>query len=111
VYTVQDDLAQILSRTSVAAGRTDKDVSALSQVLSFHTYDEITEGDIKELFAQSEAQMQGRIKLFSCTRVPRRFHALFLATWRRYVYAFPLKPGAYSGYDVDVAYVARQLSR
>jgi tRNA U38,U39,U40 pseudouridine synthase TruA len=34
-------------------------------------------------------------------RAPRRFHALFSATWRRYVYIFPLNKGDYE-YDVDV---------
>ena len=66
----------------MASGRTDKHVSALSQIISFHTFDEsITAESIHGLFAESEASSTGRLKLFQCVRVPRKFHALFLATW------------------------------
>ena len=66
----------------MASGRTDKDVSALSQIISFHTFDKnITVDSIYTLFSESEASFIGRLKLFQCVRVPRKFHALFLATW------------------------------
>lgn len=109
INTVQSDLLKTLNRTSVAAGRTDKGVSALSQILSFHTFDAIEEDDIRDWFEQSSHQ--DSLRLLDCARVPRKFHALFSATWRRYVYLLPLLPGPYMGLDVDVEFIQRLFSR
>ena len=111
VYTVQDDLLEILQRPVVAAGRTDKEVSALSQIVSFHTFDEIEAEDIEALFSQSQASKESRLRLIHCTRVPRKFHALFSATWRRYLYLLPLGEGDYDGFDVDVDFMRSLLCR
>ena len=110
VFTVQDDLLQILQKPVVAAGRTDKNVSALSQILSFHTFEEVGVEDIVSVFNESLPQKECRLKLLNCTRVPRKFHALFSASWRRYVYLLPLKEGAIDGFDVDVSFISAALT-
>jgi tRNA pseudouridine(38-40) synthase len=109
VATVEEDIYHALGeRTCVAAGRTDKDVSAVSQIISFHTYDDITPDSILHDFHHKgpETTRNGSLRAYDCARVPRAFHALFSATWRRYVYLFPLNIGPYDeGYDVDVKFV------
>ena len=32
----------------------------------------------------------GKLAVFECKEVPKKFNALFSATWRRYLYLFPL---------------------
>ena len=44
--TVEEDIEASLGRKVVAAGRTDKDVSAVSQIVSFTTFDDIDNGNI-----------------------------------------------------------------
>lgn len=109
VYTVQDDLLQILQRPVVAAGRTDKNVSALSQIISFHTFDEVAVEDIVAVFNESLPQKEGRLKLLHCTRVPRKFHALFSASWRRYIYLLPLNEGDFNSFDIDLSFISAAL--
>jgi hypothetical protein len=123
--TVEDDLRAALGgRTNiVAAGRTDKGVSALSQIVSFSTFEEdVTEESIMSSFAANLAPERRQYLVCSqCYRVPRKFHALFTATWRRYLYMFPLKEGTYPasvvgqcqgngvGADVDVDFIRTAL--
>ena len=111
VRTVEGDVMLALGgRTSVAAGRTDRDVSAVSQIISFSTYDLITATDIIEKMRASEPVLAGRLAVYDAVRVPKRFQALFSATWRRYIYLFPLNTGTYlHDVDVDVAFVDRCL--
>ena len=111
VYTVQDDLLSILHKPVVAAGRTDKFVSALSQIVSVHTFEEIAVEDIVAVFNESLPQKEGRLKLMNCTRVPRKFHALFSASWRRYIYLLPLNDGVCDGFDVDVNFISTALTK
>jgi tRNA pseudouridine(38-40) synthase len=107
VYTVEDDLLQVIGKPSVAAGRTDKNVSALSQVVSFHTHEE--GHTVEFLRMRFKAFESHHFRLMECHRVPRKFHALFLATWRRYIYLVPLKGGPYGGHDIDVGFVHDSL--
>jgi hypothetical protein len=95
VATVEGDLEEAIGRKLVAAGRTDKDVSAISQVLSFATHDPLTSEDILSRCREHTAFKENKLAIYQCIRVPRRFHALFSASWRRYVYLFPLQPGPY----------------
>lgn len=88
---VEDDIEKATGRKVTAAGRTDKGVSAICQVVSFKTYDEISEKTLIEEFLKSEPCVAGRLGLRQCFRVPKKFNALFSATWRRYIYLFPLK--------------------
>ena len=107
VKTVEEDIYKLLNeRSTVAAGRTDKLVSAVSQIISFNSYDQISCEDIFELFKSSDAQREGRLTAFEVVRVPKRFHALFCASARRYIYLFPLLEGKYQGgFDVDIDFV------
>ena len=90
----------------MAAGRTDRGVSAISQIISFATFDDVTADDILREFNASLACRQGHLWAWDCQRVPRKFQALFSATWRRYLYLFPLCDGLYNGnVDVDVPFV------
>jgi tRNA U38,U39,U40 pseudouridine synthase TruA len=111
VLTVEDDIEASLGRKVVAAGRTDKDVSAVSQVISFATFDDVNATDILNKLRDCEAVKSGRLAIFDCRRVPKRFHALFSATWRRYLYVFPLNSGPFQGVDVDCAFVDRCLKK
>jgi len=71
-----------------AAGRTDAGVTAVGQVLSFHTYDSPTADAIA---AAVDGVAPGHLRACTVARVPRAFHATFSACWRRYVYLFPLR--------------------
>lgn len=112
IITVEDDLDILLGKKVTAAGRTDKGVSALSQVVSYATYDPVSPEEILSKIRSSEACQSGRLAVWSCKRVPRKFHPLFGATWRRYLYLFPLKEGPYLPYgcDVDVNFINEMFS-
>ena len=61
-----------------------QDVSAVSQVISCHTFDQsVTPASLQHSFFESVAVREGRLALFDCAVVPKKFHALFSATWRR----------------------------
>jgi tRNA pseudouridine(38-40) synthase len=113
VRTVEEDVFQSLGRrSSVAAGRTDKGVSAVSQIISFHTRDNIDAEQLLETVRKAAPCEEGSLFVSDVARVPRRFHALFSATWRRYIYMFPLKHGPYTnGFDVDVQFVHEALQK
>lgn len=111
IRTVQEDITKAVSQSVVAAGRTDKDVSAVSQVISFNTFDDVTSEQILAKFHKSKAHEEGVMRVFECERVPRKFHAQFSATWRRYIYLFPLNKFKTDGFDVDVTRVSKTLSR
>lgn len=142
VRTVESDvMAALGGRTCVAAGRTDKDVSALSQVhfagpnrsiyakdfsdivgvcqhkcislcahvdfqiisslycdafmqiISFSTYEELTVEELLSSMKSSPPCACGSLAVWEVVRAPKRFHALFSATWRRYIYLFPTQQG------------------
>eukprot|EP01041_Mallomonas_annulata_P007398 gene7398-15105_t len=91
VRTVEEELTYILKCKVCCAGRTDRDVSAISQIVDFHTYDDITAQDIITRIQESEPAKQGRLRIYDCVRVPKKFHSQFSATWRRYIFLFPLQ--------------------
>ena len=94
LHTVEDDILLALGgQTSVAAGRTDKDVSAVSQMICFHTYDDPPRSpeDYLLIAKQSIPCIAGRLRFFDCVTMPRSFHSLFCATWRRYIFLVPLQ--------------------
>ena len=53
--------------------------------------------------------MGGSLAVWEVVRAPKRFHALFSATWRRYLYLFPLKNGEYCYYFINL-YVSLYLN-
>lgn len=91
------------------AGRTDKGVSALSQVICFSTNrgtkQEVSEEDILAAFRGSDAFQSQRLAVFDCRRVPKQFNSRSSATWRRYIYLFPLEVSPNGDADVDVDYL------
>jgi tRNA pseudouridine(38-40) synthase len=105
--TVEGDLTRILNATCFGAGRTDRGVHALSQVVCFGKNDEDFDqynqknptadgepensgNDFLERLKASDAWQDGRLRVFQCYRVPKRFHSRSSALWRRYLYLFPL---------------------
>lgn len=82
------------------AGRTDKGVSAVGQVCSFHTWREPL--DLDQIRDAINASSPGTLRAVSVTGVPRDFHPAFSASWRRYVYLLPLLPGEGGAPEVRV---------
>jgi hypothetical protein len=112
--TVEDDLREILGRATAASGRTDKEVSAVCQIVSFSTFEsEVSSDSILARARAATSVAQGRLNIWECWRVPRQFHPLFTARWRRYIYLFPLNCGDFGEecVDVDVRFVNNSLSR
>jgi hypothetical protein len=136
--TVEGDLTVALERNTIGAGRTDRGVSGISQVICFATQDmTVNAEDLVAKFKESVPYKEGRLAVYDCQRVPKKFHSRASATWRRYLYLFPLNRidgakecggegegslrGVYSGaaetrsgdnvYDVDIDYLNRMLSR
>lgn len=109
ILTVEEDLKLCLfplhDGGTIAAGRTDKDVSALSQVVCFSTFAEITSEQILDAFRSSEPCREQRLAVFECHRVPRRMHPIFCALWRRYTYLMPLNVP----HDIDAQFVHAAL--
>jgi tRNA U38,U39,U40 pseudouridine synthase TruA len=66
-------------------------VSAISQIISFHsTSVGLSAENILTQFREHRSVKEGKLAVFECKEVPRKFNALFSATWRRYLYFFPL---------------------
>lgn len=107
ILTVESDIYNALGLSTMAAGRTDSNVSAISQIISFHSHENITAKDILQKLKDSDACKLKRLGAWDCYRVPRKFHALFSATWRRYLYLLPLKKNGSNNdmYDIDVQFV------
>jgi tRNA pseudouridine(38-40) synthase len=57
------------------SGRTDKHVSAVSQVISVPAADEISCSEILERGRNSDAAKDGRLVFYDCVRAPRSFNA------------------------------------
>jgi hypothetical protein len=113
--TVEDDLdVAFHGQKFAASGRTDKDVSALSQVICFSTYNHnISPESLTSEMNSSEPFLSHRLAVLDCVRVPRKFHPIFSATWRRYVYLFPVNSGCYGEekIDVDVTFINHCFER
>ena len=118
-HTVEDDIKKALGVVGYASGRTDAGVSAICQIVNFKTKNlspSYNETIMQQMLA-SDACKEGRIRIYGCQRVPRRFNARSSATWRRYVYLFPLNRAAAaaavppSDCDVDAEAVNALLSR
>ncbi len=88
---VEDILRNIIRREVVAAGRTDRKVSAISQIVSFSSSIENIEELIMEKLRETPSCKHENIKIYECYRVPRKFNARSSAIWRRYLYAIPLE--------------------
>jgi len=122
--TVEGDLKLCLGVNTVGAGRTDRGVSAVSQVICFPTNNmNMTAQDVLTKFREADPVKEGRLAVYECLRVPKKFQSRASATWRRYLYMFPLNRltpaevksagkeggGAMDEYDVDVTYLNELL--
>ena len=81
------------SLTLAVAGRTDRGVNGAAQCVSFWSYDRV---DVREAIARCDAGRAGLLRVLdppngALLAPTRAFHATFCATWRRYVYVFPLR--------------------
>ena len=72
-----------------SAGRTDRGVSAVGQLLSFPTFEDVTAEELRQAL---DSIRPGALRLVDARKVSRQFHAQFSASWRRYVYLLPLAP-------------------
>jgi hypothetical protein len=105
IRTAEGDIYDVLKKSLTCSGRTDREVSALSQVLSFTVKGNIEKTNIIESLMQSISAREGRLAAYECVQVPRKFNARSQAIWRRYVYIFPLNIGD----EVDVDFVNAAL--
>ena len=90
---LQEALTPLLGGKSCqlsVAGRTDAGVSAIGQLVSFYSWPQLTEEQIRA--AIDGAAPDGSLRLLSAKRVPRSYHATFSTRWRRYVYLLPMEP-------------------
>ena len=112
VHTVEDDLIVALGCTPYGAGRTDADVSAVSQIVSMIGKNDDTAEIVLDRIRTSEAVRSGRLAIYGCVRVPKKFNARSSATWRRYLYMLPLNVGVHpDGFDIDTDFVNEALGR
>lgn len=67
------------------------------------------------LLKNSDACKEGRLNVYNCYRVPRKFNSRSSATWRRYLYLFPLQEGPYQyqgeSFDVDINFANKMLAQ
>jgi hypothetical protein len=76
--TVEDIIHKVIKKTTVAAGRTDKGVSAISQIVSFSSpIDNFQDAVMKEFNNEKYCQ-EGDLVVYDCVRVPRKFNGLFM---------------------------------
>lgn len=112
VHTVEDDLKVAVGNFAYGAGRTDASVSAISQVVSLVGKIDDTAELLLERMRASEPVMSGRLAVYGCVRVPKKFNARSSATWRRYLYMLPLNVGGCpGGVDIDIDFLDRALRR
>lgn len=108
LLTVESDLIIALQGQIIknACGRTDAGVSAISQCVSFTTFDhEVSAEGVLDQFNASEPALMGRLWAFECCRAPRRFHSMYSCLSRKYVYLIPLV----NRQEVDVAFINAAL--
>ena len=111
IDTVENDLSIILKAATYCAGRTDADVSAISQVVSFITSNvTITPDEIKAKINNLYLDSDKRLKCYDVYRVPKSFNPRSHATWRRYIYLVPLNKNTDNSYDIDINFVTKMLS-
>ena len=94
VPTVELTLRKALGVVVYAAGRTDKGVSAISQIVAVISRNsrkqDFTAEEILEKINNSQDAKDGKIIAYEAYRVPKRLSPRD-ALWRRYLFMFPLK--------------------
>lgn len=105
--TVEDDIKTILDIIPNSAGRTDRGVSAISQIVCFASKKLEEPSDILARFHQRQSILNNRIVAYDCVRVPRKFNARARAVWRRYLYLFPLTTTD----SIDVSFINQMFEK
>lgn len=96
------------------AGRTDRGVHAVSQIVNFATSDtKIDQHLLLQRLRNSPMHAEGYLQVYDCVRVPKSFHSRSSATWRRYLYVFPLMPRSDSTADTmnDLYLISKTLMK
>lgn len=84
------------------AGRTDKGVTAFSQVVSFaSSLQNLSAQVMLEQLRETEPVLAGKMAFFDLARVPKSYNARSSAKWRRYIYILPLRKDGQDHIDVD----------
>ena len=87
----------------VVCGRTDRDVSAISQIVNFSPFNiTITPEEVVNAVRHSSAYEEGRLVVYECARVPKKFNSRSSAIWRKYTYLFPVNRIFTGKSDIDV---------
>ncbi len=108
VTTVAGTIEEALARTTgseikvTCAGRTDRGVHALGQVISF---DVAGDTDLARLTRSVRALVGADITIRSLDRAPDDFDARFSARWRRYRYDVICDPAAADPFAVRVSWM------
>ena len=75
------------------AGRTDAGVSALGQLVSFHSSPRLGEAELAKAIAKA-APRAGALRLVRARRMAPGYHATYSTAWRHYAYLLPPPPNA-----------------
>ena len=75
------------------AGRTDAGVSALGQLVSFHSSPQLGEAELAKAIAEA-APRAGALRLVRARRMAPGYHATYSTAWRHYAYLLPPPPNA-----------------
>ena len=79
--TVEDIIHKVIQKTAVVAGRTDKGVSALSQIVSFSTPIEDFPELIRKKFMEEKVCQENDLVVYDCVRVPRKFNGMLTVNY------------------------------
>lgn len=88
--TVQDEMLKLSRHNYICAGRTDKNVSSISQILSFRVPAEKAHVIENKFTNLKGIYHSSGLAVYDFHRVPVQFNARSSATWRRYLYFLPL---------------------
>lgn len=92
LVTVEGSIRKVIRFLCNCAGRTDKGVHAISQIVNFTTMKlDLTPSLILKMLHELPEHQNGDMQVYDCVRVPKSFHARSSALWRRYQYIIPLK--------------------
>ena len=108
---VENDIDAALGKEAYCSRMTNPNASAISQIVSVSGSSNDTAAAILEKARRCLPVGLGRLAIYDCVRVMDSFHAREQATWRRYLYLFPLNEGEHDGVDIDVDFVNDALKR
>ena len=93
-------------------GRTDRNVSAISQIINFSPSNkDLNPNQVLQAIRLSNASKEGRLVAYECNRVPKKFNSRSSAIWRKYTYFFPLNICPSGSLDVDINHLNTILEK